>query len=198
MAVAIQANLVQLKTAAARRQGIPVEQHPLRIGSPGAVKQFRETLIDHRALSTFSPAEILFRFQEVWGQFCLMRWVFHRNHAAEFEGFERLPANSELRCHAEMEAKEAEIHAHLWRLRFEWRSRAEPGFASNPGYSALRAAAERIPVKQFARQVPSCSDDELLAGSCEAVGMLRTVRWIKDQSKQWGESSLANLDNPPF
>jgi len=138
MAIAVQANLVQLKVSEAKRRGISPEQHEIQVPSPGTVRRFRETLIDHRTLAAYSDQEVHLRLHEVWGQFCLMRWLFSasapvdsplpsrergRGEGSSASDSATLPPDAEMHCAAALEAKHAELHALLWRIRFEQRRR---------------------------------------------------------------------------
>src|SRR5262247_4111346 len=79
MGVAVQANLMTLVVADAKRRGIKPEQHDIIVRAPGAVKHFRETLIDPKTIAGYSDAELHLRLREIWGQFCLMGWLFSIN-----------------------------------------------------------------------------------------------------------------------
>lgn len=79
MAIAVQANLVTLVVAESKRQGKKPHQHEIKTAAPGAVKHFRETLIEPAAIAGYSDVELHLRLREIWGQFCLMGWLFSLN-----------------------------------------------------------------------------------------------------------------------
>ena len=118
MGAAVQANLVTLKVAESRRHGQASTSCDMDVPPPGVVARFRETLVDPNRLAQYDDVELHLRLHEVWGQFCVIRWLFggHTNPADVSDG-------AEMRCETVIEAKTAEVHALLWRLRFEQRAR---------------------------------------------------------------------------
>ena len=67
MAVAVQANLVQLKVAQSKRAGLASEAHEIQVSSPGAVTDYRETLIPREVIAGYDDTAVLLRVHEVWG-----------------------------------------------------------------------------------------------------------------------------------
>jgi hypothetical protein len=134
MALVVQANLLQLKILDARRRGVPPETHEPRVNSPGAVLRFREALLDHRRLQTYSDVELALRLREYWGRICAMQWLFELrdDRAADYS---RLRDGAELRCPTELDIKLAEIEAMLWRLQFEQRCRQDSFFRQSPDFA---------------------------------------------------------------
>ena len=198
MAIAIQANLVQLKVADANRQGIAPTGHEIPVKPPGAVREYRETLIERAALKRYSNLEMALRLHEVWGQFCLMQWLFRQDPAAGAGDFAALAPDTHPRCGAVLGVKQAELEAFLWRLRFEQRLRREPDIVRSPRYSADLAAATRIPLRLLGNELADCTDDELLVGACEHAGMLATIRWVLDNQLAWGAPGIMEVGDQPF
>ncbi len=197
MAVAVQANLVQLKIAECKRLGTPTSQHAIDVQSPGAVRRFRETLIDLEFLKTVPTTHIHLRLREIWGQYCMMRWAFSVDSGESFD-FSALSSESEVRCRAVLEAKHAELHALLWALRFEQRRRSGPGESNSEPSEEELDLAKRIPAEAFGTPVAQCPDDELVLAACEHAGMLATLRWIMDARREWGEAGIMDVDDRPF
>jgi hypothetical protein len=198
MALAVQANLVQLKVTDARRQGISPSEHPIQIPSPGFVPRFRETLLDHHRLRDYPPELLHLRLREFWGRFCLMRWAFHGAGDDPTYDFTKLAPDAELRCEAHLVVKEAEIHAMLWRIRFEQRVRGEPGFTQSPTFGRDERVARDIPLQPFGKAPAEASDDELLAVACEHAGMLAVIRWINHRDRDWNDPQAMNAGDQPF
>ncbi|MCH9001408.1 MAG: hypothetical protein IIC02_02450 [Planctomycetes bacterium] len=197
MAVAVQANLVQLKIAECKRLGAPTFQHAIDVQSPGAVRRFRETLIHLEFLKTAPATHIHFRLREIWGQYSLMRWAFAVD-SKESADFSTLSAESEVRCRAVLEAKHAELHALLWALRFEQRLRSAPSASKTELSEEDRELAKRIPADAFGTPVAQCPDDELVLAACEHAGMLAALRWIMDARREWGEAGIMDVGERPF
>lgn len=197
MAVAIQANLVQLHVAEAKKGGTEVESTP-GVVSPGAVAHFRETLIDRDFLKGYSIEEIHLRLQEVWGQYCLMRWVFGVNTEETPTDFSKLPAGAELRCDSVLDVKLAEIEGLFWRLRFEQRRRQDEAYVSSNSFAQDLELAEAIPATAFGTPADDATDEALLLASCEFAGMLETLRWIMDRRRRWGEEGIMEIGDRPF
>jgi len=198
MAVAVQANLVQLRVADAKRRGAEPGESGMAVVSPGVVRMFRETLIDRDCLKRYSVEELQLRMREVWGQYCLMRWVFGRNAEDELTDFAHLPANAELRCDSVLDIKLAEIEGLSWRLRFEQRRRHDAAYAASQQYEELAELAERIPATAFGTPASDATDEALLLASCEFAGMLATLRWIMDRRRVWGEPGIMEVGERPF
>jgi hypothetical protein len=200
MAVVVQANLVQLKVLDARRRGIAADEHELSVKSPGAVVRFREALLDPHVLAGYSDAELQLRLHEVWGQYCLLGWALHRVEPESMVNFGAPSSGPELRCDAHLASKHDEIHALLWRMRIEHELRAGgDGSSSNLLRNTnTKEQADRIPALVHGKPVSQCTDDELLAVSCEHAGMLASLRWVMDCERTWGDSSLMNVGEHPF
>jgi hypothetical protein len=197
MAVAVQANLVTLKVADAKLQGIEPQKHAIRVAPPGAVTRFRETLIEREQLKQYGATELRLRLHEVWGQFCLAAWMFHVDDPYEPPDFSRCAATHTLRCGAVLRYKELEIEGSLWRMHYEQRRRHDPAYASLPEFKPDTLVAQRIPVVVFGRSVERAGDDELLLCSCEYAGMLATIRWAADERRRWGEPGIMDVNGRP-
>jgi hypothetical protein len=198
MALAVQANLVQLRVAEAKRRGIPAERHEIKVPAPGFVRDFRETLIDHHLLAAYPDVHVQLRLREVWGQFCVMLWVFFRDEPPERAGFADLPADAQVRCGTVVEAKHDEVHAILWLLRFEQRRRGDSDYARSAEFAEHQRLAAKIPGQAFGKPVADCTDDELVHAACEYAGMLAALRWIMGRVRNWGEEGCMQVAMRPF
>ncbi len=198
MAVAVQANLVQLKAADAKRRRLPPEEHEILVPSPGEVREYRETLIDRHRLESYSDLEVQLRLREYWGRYCLLQWLFHATSNDDRGDPATPPARPEMRCPTEVDAKHAEVHAMLWRLRFEQRRLHEPGFADSEEGRRLKLVAQTIPVKVFEKDVLRCTADEMVLAACEYAGMLATLRWIMRPALAWDAPGIMEVADQPF
>jgi hypothetical protein len=194
----VQANVVQLKTADARHRGIPSSAHDIRVVAPGAVRHFREALIDHHVLARYSPQEAHLRLREVWGQFCLFCWLYSVPNTNRDARLADVPLDAEMHCETALAGKEAEVHALLWRIRFEQRLRQDRDFQSLPSYADDEVLARRIPAKAMEKPMAIASDEELLLAACEHAGMLAAVRWLLDRRRRWGEPGIMDVGDRPF
>jgi len=198
MAIAIQANLVQLRVADAKSRGMPVSEHEIEVVSPGAVRRFRETLIYRHTIQTYSTMALRLRMHEVWGQFCLMQWLFSMNQVDGPGNFGELPTEATMRCAATIKVKEAEVHAVLWRFRFEQRKRRDADYVRSTSFAADDRVAGTIPAILFGKKIEDGSDEEILLGACEHVGMLAVLRWILNPAWTWGSPELMEVRTQPF
>ena len=198
MAVAIQANLVQLRVADAKRRGGEPGDSGIVVVSPGAVGAYRETLLDRTHLKHYTVEELQLRSREVWGQYCLLRWVFSRNAEDEATDFSRLPAEAELRCDSVLDVKLAEVEGLLWRLRFEHRRRHDADYVASDRFDEDARLAETIPATAFGTPASDATDEALLLASCEFAGMLGALRWIMDRRRVWGEAGIMEVGDKPF
>jgi len=198
VARAVQANVFQLKVSEARRKGLSPADHALRVPSPGSVTRFREILIERDMLGTYSDFELRLRLHETWGRFCLLHWYFHLTMPDGPADLANLPRDTPGRCAAELDIKHAEIHAFLWRLRFEQSRRHDPEFTAQPRFKSDNVVALRIPVAPFGKTVEDCADEELLLAACEHAGMLATLRWIMDATREWSAPGIMDVAERPF
>ena len=198
MAVVVQANLVQLRVADAKRRGLPQEQHDIQVPAPGPVRQWRSELIDWRRVSAYDDAEVQVRLREYWGRFCLMRWLFSEGRSEEILDLTNLPTDAPMRCGSVLNVKHDEIHAMLWRLRFEQQQRQDAEYRKSPQYLKVHLLAAKIPVRPLGKDVADSSDMELLLCACEYAGMLGTLRWVMDSRRPWGDPSLMDVADHPF
>lgn len=198
MAIAVQANLVQLRVAHAKQLGPVPDDHLLRVPSPGAVRAFRETLIDRHVLRDYAEFELRARLHEVWGQYCLIAWLFQQDPSQGTVNFAAMPADAKLRCDAEIEIKHTEVHAFLWRLRFEQRRRQDAEYAKSPALSHNNLLAAKIPAVVFGKTADDATEDELLAGACQHAGMLAVLRWTMDSAKPWADPGIMDVNDTPF
>src|SRR5215468_5090081 len=133
MAVAVQANLAALKVAWSRRVGVPSESHEIKTPPPGAVRRFRETLIDRDTVAGYSDQELALRTRQVWGEFSSLCWAFDHRDPHHPPDFGRL-ADQPMHCPMHIQSKLEEVQKGLWRLRWEQRFRFDPAARSEPGF----------------------------------------------------------------
>ena len=76
LAVAVQANVVQLQAADRRQSGPATPLLDIRVPSSGAVTRFREALISREVIAAYDDVVRSLRAHEAWGQFCLFCWFF--------------------------------------------------------------------------------------------------------------------------
>lgn len=195
MGVAVQANLVTLRVAESRRHGPASTSYDIDVPPPGVVAHFRETLVDPKRLAQYDDAELHLRLHEVWGQFCLMRWLFGEHDDTGGANPANVPDDAEMRCDAVIEAKLAEVHALLWRLRFEQRVRNGD---CGDRFESDRTVAETIPLEAFGQPSGECTNAELLYAACEHAGMLAVLRWVTDRRRDWGDEDIMAVDPQPF
>lgn len=198
MAVVVQANLAQLKVADAKRRGIATDDHEIKIASPGAVRRFRDSLIDRHLISAYSALELQLRLREVWGHYCAIAWLFEQDPVDASCHLVTLPDDTEMRCAAAVKTKHAEVHAVLWRLRFEQRKRKDSDYVAGPTFLTDQRFAEKIPASVHGKQPEDCTDGELLLGACEHVGMLATLAWVADSRSKWRAPELMAVGDQPF
>ena len=198
MAAIAQLNLVHLQDETEKRTG-RVEFAGLgRIHAPAKPLRFLGCLIDPLAIRTYSDIALCLRFHEVWGQFCTFLWYFHRTGPDDAPDIGSLPSLPETRCGASRAAKCDEIHAVLWKLRFEERQRVDEEYRASAEFRADQFLASRIPVPLFERDITDCTDEELLIGACEYAGMLAAIRWITEARRVWGEAGIMDVADGPF
>lgn len=193
MAIAVQANLVQLKVALSKRAEWEPAAHDIDVGPPGAVSRYRETLIPRDALASYDFGTLSLRIHQVWGQHCLFCWFFHIQDVQHPPDFRRLRPGSEVRCPTVLAQKTLEIEKMLWRLRFEQRFRSDPEFKDEPNFEAQYQAAQEIPALVMGENVRVCSMQHLVLGACEYAGMLAAARWIGDSRWSWAQDGIMDL-----
>jgi hypothetical protein len=201
MGLAVQANLVQLQTALARRFRGP----PSSVPPPGPITRYRETLIDWRTLKGYDEPLLNLRLREIWGQHCLICWTFHESDPTRPPAYADLsgaslagPAgNHAMRCAGELGAKLSDITQGLWRLRHEQRLRHDPAARQEPEFRKQQEAAMDMPMLVYGENVRVCADGDLLSCACEYAGMLAAIRWISDDRWTWGRPGIMELDGAP-
>ena len=196
MAVAVQANLVQLVVAESKRRGRRPIDHDIKVVSPGHVKRFRETLIDPKTIAAYSDLELHLRLREIWGRFCLMRWLFSITESDTPVCFAGLPDDREMHCATALQIKCAEVRAFLWKMLFEQRRRTEPDYVRTPLFREDASVAERIPAAGFGKPIEQLTDEELLYASCEHAGLLAAIRWVLDKRLAWDAPGIMQADRP--
>lgn len=198
MAIAIQTNLVRLADADARRRGLAANEHEIQVPSPGAVPQSGETLMDPNVIERYADLELGLRLHEVWGQFCLMQWLFSVKDSGCGVSLADLPAGAAIRCDAVLETKHAELHALLWRIRFEDRRRHDPAYRETASFASDAEVAGTIPAAAFSKPIDDCTDDEVLLAGCEHAGMLAALRWVMDSRCIWADPAMMEVGVRPF
>ncbi len=196
MAVAVQANLVQLNVACRKRAGLAGVTEGIDVPPPGAVTLSRESLISRNTLASYDDTALLMRTHEVWGQFCLLCWYFYATEPQSPPDFKNLPTGQCVHCPNSLLNKTREIEKCLWRLRFEQRLRRDPDFRHQPEFEEDWRVAQDIPAIVLGENVQVCSDESLLLGTCEFAGMLAAARWTGDSRWRWGQEGIMDLPGP--
>jgi len=194
MAIVVQANLVQLKVASARRSGLSTDQHPVPVMSPGAVLRFRELLVDRESLAQCSDMELALSLRESWGQFCALQWMFHGDPVTRVVDFSVVDALPDVRCCGELEAKCWMVQSALKRIRRE-QIRREGNTSSVPeSVRTADQASSQSPFEVSGKPFDVCTTDELLCADCEHVGMLAVLRWATHPDLDWSAAELMDFD----
>ncbi len=196
MAVAVQANLVQLNVACGKRSALAGVTESIHVPPPGGVTLLRETLIPRDAIAAYDDDALVMRTHEVWGQFCLLCWYFYATDPQNPLNFKNLPTGQCVHCPTSLLGKTREIEKSLWRLRFEQRLRRDTDFRRHPEFEEDWKAAQDIPAIVLGESVQVCSDESLLLGTCEFAGMLAAARWTGDARWQWGQEGIMDLPGP--
>jgi len=198
MGVAVQANLMTLVVADAKRRGIKPEQHDIIVRAPGAVKHFRETLVDPKVIAAYSDVELHLRLREIWGQFCLMGWLFSLSSADKAVNFGVLPNGLEMHCETSLQVKDAEIRGFLWKMLFEQRRRLDPAYEKTPAFAKEKELASQIPAQGFGKPIKKLTGEQLLFLSCEYAGMLAAIRWTMNPKLPWAAPGIMEVGESPF
>jgi len=193
MAVAVQANLVALKVAWARRANAATEDHPIHVRAPGAVHRFRETLIDRHVVADYSDEELLLRTRQVWGEFSVMCWAFQCPDPQEPPEFSPPPPTLAMRSVKEMLKKEAAVVRTLWRLRHEQRLRLVPEAKKDPAFQRDHEIAQSTPARIYDTDIRLASTEDVIACACEHAGMLAAIRWLIDDRRVWDEPGIMDV-----
>lgn len=196
LGIVLQANLVQLRVEARRRAPDDAAWSRMALPSPGAVIAHREALIDRRVVRSYAPVELRMRWHEQWGAYCALCWLIQAAEPAHNFGGP-LP-DADMHCAAAVDVKIAEVHAFLWRLRYELAARRDPDYARTPSgrRDALRAA--RIPLALHGKTPENADNGELLDGFCEHIGMVAALRWAVHPQRSWGDAELIEIGDDPF
>ncbi|MBI4718618.1 MAG: hypothetical protein HY763_12485 [Planctomycetes bacterium] len=197
LALAVQANLVMLRLAECRRRGIAPEDHEIQVAPPGAVRALREMLLAPETISALGDPQLHLLLHEVWGQFCLLLWLFSQGNTAD-ASLAHLPEDAEMHCATAIEAKLFEVHAVLWRMLFELRLRHDAAYAASPACDADRSLGEGIPAQALGKPVAEATNEEIIVTLHEYVGMLVTLRWVLDPQADWFDPHLREVAEKPF
>jgi len=198
LALAIQSNLARLRDRDARNAGVAPEAHDIRVPDLQAADAPAGVIIDGRELDALPAEQVHLRLHEVWGQFCLMCWLFGLGNDPNQADFAPLLPDAEPLCRTVIEAKHAEVHALLWRIVFEQRKRHDAGYEYSPRFPEDQAVASIIPANAFGTPVDRATDAELVLAACEHAGMLAVLRWLLDTNIAWNDPALTVLDDRPF
>ncbi|MCG3129592.1 MAG: hypothetical protein FLDDKLPJ_00326 [Phycisphaerae bacterium] len=208
LAIAVQANLAQLRTTAGRRPNLAPHLRGIDVPSPGAVRAFRDALLTPDQLRDASDPELLLRLHETWGHYCTFCWAYEIESRGPGLNFAAIPPDTPLHCDTALHAKEAEVHALLWRLRHELRRRGVPvpsdaraieGADDAPATPELvENLARRIPAEALGTPVSDAADSDLLLAACQHAGMLAVLRWLRRPGIRWGDEVLTRVAELPF
>lgn len=195
---AVQANLVQLRVEATRRDGASSVLQELVVCSPGAITHHRAALIDRHVIRAYSDDELHLRLHEQWGAYGALCWVVRATGINGGHDFGGAPPDADMHCTASVEVKVAEVHAMLWRLRYELRLRRDAGYRDTIAAQRDAITAVRIPLVVQGRTPDQASDAQLYGAACEHAGMLATLRWAIRPAAHWSDVNLMALGDNPF
>lgn len=198
MAVAVQANLAALKVAWAKRAGMTSERHEIRTPPPGAVRRYREALIDRHVIAAYGDQELALRTRQVWGEFGVLCWMFGHDDPHSPPQFASMPPGQAIRCAGHMQEKLDEIQKGLWRLRWEQRFRFEPAAKQDPVFQREYEAALSSPMMVYGQNVRVCPNEGILLCACEYAGMLAALRWAMDDRWNWEGAGIMELQVAPL
>lgn len=199
MARVIQAELVQLRSAAIRRDPSRKDVTQINVVSPGAIRAHRDVLTPQDELRALDEETLLVRLHFIWGAYCLMCWAHETGFSEPGINFALLPPQVPLRCDAALRAKEAEVHALTWKLSFERRRRRrDPGLCDDPHFDLFVGLAQRIPDDAFNFDRATATDAQLALAECQHRGMLAALRWLRHPGMIWGDPALTLVAELPF
>ncbi len=185
MAVVTQANVVQLLLAAHKRG---LADAPT-LTSPGAVKSYREALIDWRTIKQYSDEELMLRAHQVWGQHCVFCWAFHGGDPHHPPAFSELQPEDQMRCGGQLDTKAQRVAFEMKRLRNEQHRRSEPTGSKRSSEKSTPLSSESS-LTVFGKSLHACPDQDLLALTCQYAGMLAVLRWMQDAGVAWNAPDL--------
>lgn len=190
---AVQANVVSLRVALAKRAGDAADSLEIRTPAPGAVRRLREILIDRSIVKEYSVPELAMRLRQVWGEFSALCWAF--NHADPHNpiDFDEVHEKHPLRCPLHIHEKVREIQLGLWRMVHEQSARHDRSVRDDPQFRAEHDFALANPVKVFGQNIHLCNDADLFACACEHAGMLAALRWAIDDRWEWESPGIMNV-----
>lgn len=200
MARATQANALQLLLAAHKRKLIDAP----RLGSPGAVRDYRDVLIDWRTIRSYSDHDLMLRTHQVWGQHCLFCWAFYANDPHTPPAYADLEPAHQMREGRQLTAKLDRLVSEMSVLRQEHLRRAGSSTADTPPDASApvthppaalpEGPSAQKPAGDLGTSLSTWTDDELPARLCEYAGMLAAARWMADDRWTWDDPEILNPD----
>lgn len=193
MAVAVQANVAALKVAWAKRAGMPSDRHEIRTPPPGAVRRFREALIDRHIVVAYDDQQLALRTRQVWGEFSVLCWLFGHDDPHSPPEFSTMAADQPIRCTGHIQGKLDDVQKGLWRLRCEQRIRFEPTAKLDVEFQREYEEAISSPMMVYGQSVRVIPDELILLCACEYAGMLAALRWAMDDRWGWEADGIMQL-----
>lgn len=121
--VIAQENLARLRDEEAVRLGVPPAKHDITVAHPARFDAHHASLISVETVHGYTDAELHLRLHEVWGRYCLLRWLWERHEKPIDTDLAHVPFDAQPRCDAVLDAKHVELHALFWKIHFEQRQR---------------------------------------------------------------------------
>lgn len=121
--VITQENLARLRDEEAARLGTPPSKHDITVAHPARIDANHASLISVETIQGYSDAELRLRLHEIWGRYCLLRWLWERHEKPIDTDLAHVPFDAQPRCDAVLDAKHVELHALFWKIHFEQRRR---------------------------------------------------------------------------
>lgn len=144
--VIVQENLARLRDEEAARLGVPPTKHDITVAHPARWDANHPALISVESIRGYTAAELRLRLHEIWGRYCLLRWLWERHEKPIDTDLADVPWDAQPRCDAVLDAKHVELHALFWKIHFEQRRRmaqaARHGDIDHIGQADLRPESD--------------------------------------------------------
>lgn len=144
--VIAQENLARMRDEEAVRLGVPPAKHDITVAHPARWDANHRSLVAIETIRGYTAAELHLRLHEVWGRYCLLRWLWERHEKPIDTDLAHVPFDAQPRCDAVLDAKHVELHALFWKIHFEQRRRmaqaGRHGNADRIGQADLRAESD--------------------------------------------------------
>ena len=119
----VQENLACLRDEEAARLGVPSTKHDITVTHPARYDANHASLVSIETIRGYTDVELRLRMHEIWGRYCLLRWLWERHEKPIDTDLAHVPFDAQPRCDAVLDAKHVELHALFWKIHFEQRRR---------------------------------------------------------------------------